>query len=453
MKWKTEVIKHSAAIHIQNNISLLQRCTWNNLLAHAYDELDTAEEHHVPVIDLLTALQFNSNNQEYLKEAIVALTTCGVIWDVLDKDGKPVWGVMNLLAQAEIKDGILTYAFPPKLRRELYNPRMYARISLSIQNKFDSKHAQALWELCVDYFDENRACGETPWISIDDYRTLMGIGTKEYPRFARLNERVIKAPVDQINRLTDFFVVVVPKRESRTVSHIKFKITKKLLQITESGAAQTPLFPALEDAPLVWELQQLGIGKKEAWEIWQKEFEYVNPDKRPDDIDFDTYVHEKIDLYRRKKMRSGFKESGTGYLISAIKENYANPEFAEERRKKDQAKQAGERRASERRRQALDEERTRLEQDRRANVHALCERLISDSPALLDDAIQAVLIQNEQFKKTYQSSETSLQNYEKSPFLRAMVDSYLEEKNPDHFQSVRDTFDDRIREIGEKLPS
>ena len=37
MKDKTEVIKHSAAIQIQNNITLLQRRAWNVLLANAYD--------------------------------------------------------------------------------------------------------------------------------------------------------------------------------------------------------------------------------------------------------------------------------------------------------------------------------------------------------------------------------------------------------------------------------
>jgi hypothetical protein len=40
---KTEVIKHSAAIQIQNSISLLQRRAWNILLANAYEELPTEQ--------------------------------------------------------------------------------------------------------------------------------------------------------------------------------------------------------------------------------------------------------------------------------------------------------------------------------------------------------------------------------------------------------------------------
>ena len=43
---KVEVIKHSAAIQIQNNITLLQRRTWNALLYNAYSKLPTEEEYH-----------------------------------------------------------------------------------------------------------------------------------------------------------------------------------------------------------------------------------------------------------------------------------------------------------------------------------------------------------------------------------------------------------------------
>jgi hypothetical protein len=44
---RQELIKHSAAIQIENNLTLLQRCTWNVLLYNAYDELDSREEHQI----------------------------------------------------------------------------------------------------------------------------------------------------------------------------------------------------------------------------------------------------------------------------------------------------------------------------------------------------------------------------------------------------------------------
>ena len=73
---KREVIKHSAAIYIENNITLLQRRAWNVLLAYAYDDLLMKEEHAIKVRDLMRILEFDSKNEEYLKEALEALVTC-----------------------------------------------------------------------------------------------------------------------------------------------------------------------------------------------------------------------------------------------------------------------------------------------------------------------------------------------------------------------------------------
>src|SRR6266571_3452635 len=155
---KRDVIKHSAAIQIQNNVTLLQRRAWNVLLANAYDELPIQDIHQISVQRLMMSLEFNSKNEDYLKEAIEALVGCRVKWNILDKDGSAIWGVAALLASAEIQRGVCTYGFAPHMRQRLHNPRMYARLCLSLQNKFDSKHTLALWEHCTDYLGAKRDC-------------------------------------------------------------------------------------------------------------------------------------------------------------------------------------------------------------------------------------------------------------------------------------------------------
>ncbi len=62
LKGTQEVVKHSAAIQIQNNITLLQRRAWNVLLANAYDELPTQETHQVKVRELMENLEFTRKN-------------------------------------------------------------------------------------------------------------------------------------------------------------------------------------------------------------------------------------------------------------------------------------------------------------------------------------------------------------------------------------------------------
>ena len=122
---KKEVIKHSAAIQIQNNITLLQRRAWNVLLYHAYHELPSEEVHQIAVRELADILDYESHNEEYLKEALRGLVSCLVEWNILSKDGKEQWGVANLLAQAVIENGMCSYAYAPEIRKRLHNPSMY----------------------------------------------------------------------------------------------------------------------------------------------------------------------------------------------------------------------------------------------------------------------------------------------------------------------------------------
>jgi len=184
---KKEVIKHSAAIQIENNITLLQRRTWNALLYNAYNELNSKEVHSISVPELARLIGYDSHDMEYLKEASLAMLRCIVQYNVLGKDGKNVWGATALLAQVKIENGLFLYAYSPDLRERLHNPAMYARLDLNMQKRFDSKHALALWELCTDYLGTGRDYGETPFISIMDFRKLMGIPQGQYARFKDLS--------------------------------------------------------------------------------------------------------------------------------------------------------------------------------------------------------------------------------------------------------------------------
>ena len=86
---KRDVIKSSAAIHIHNNITLLQRRVWNVLLFNAYNELEKKEEHQIALKDLSTLVGYDSHDMDYLKEEAEAMVRCTVQWDILDKDGSP----------------------------------------------------------------------------------------------------------------------------------------------------------------------------------------------------------------------------------------------------------------------------------------------------------------------------------------------------------------------------
>ena len=241
MQDKKEVVKHSAAIEIRNAPSLLQRKAWNWLLCNAYDELPIKDFHSVKVKELAEVMEFKSKNEEYLKQALKGLVSCTVEWNLLNKDKKQVWGVSTLLASAEIENGVCTYSYSVHLRKRLHNPAIYARINLSIENKFESKHSLALYELCSDY----RKVGETPWIPIRDYRDLMGVSVDKYTEFKKFNKWVIKDPIKEIDKVSDLTVTSEYKRQGRggKVVAVKFIVDRKPKEqvITSPPDTYTPL--------------------------------------------------------------------------------------------------------------------------------------------------------------------------------------------------------------------
>ena len=399
-----EVIKASPAIQIQSKISLLQRRAWNVLLANAYSELQTSEIHGVSVVELAAKLGYNSNDLDYLKETLEALGACQVKWNLLNKDKKEKWGFANLLASAEIENGICTYAFSPHLRHQLYNPRIYAKLNLRLQNRFKSQYALVLWEVCFDYFDTDRDRGETPLIPLETFRELMGIEADEYQTFKALNQFVIKPAIKEINDLTDYLVEVEQKRFGRKIAELKFCISKGTqLPIQES------LFPDIENLPSVAvELIQAEIDRNVALNIAVQEWDFVNPEKLPVPgmyADFLSYVAEKVEM---SLDASGVENRG-GFIVAAIRENYQDSAVQKER----------ETRAAKVREKELED----LTVEFRVKRDNILRQAVHAEPQLVERAAEK--IQSYIIRERLLEHDTALAAYQKGGMVKAEIDGIL----------------------------
>ena len=399
-----EVIKASPAIQIQGKITHLQRRAWNVLLANAYNELPDKEIHHVSVAELAAKLGFNSNNEDYLKDALRELRACEVEWNILGKNNREEWGVAGLLADARIRDGICRYSFSPQLRLKLYNPRMYTRLNLSLQNQFRSQYALVLWEICFDYYDTKREQGETPFIPIETFRELLGIESNEYSEFKDLNKKVIKAAIKEINDLTDYLVEVEQKRIGRKVAELKFHIAK-----VRQVSIQESLFPDIEDlTPVAVELVQADVERPVAQKIAAQEWEYVNPDKLPDPgtyTDFAAYVSEKIEM----SLDVASMKNRAGYIIKAIRENYENNEV----------RKAREIRAEKIKEKALEDLQTAFNA-KRANI---LRQSIHAEPELIEQAAERITIPF--VLKRINEYDSVKEAYDESGMVKAQIDEMI----------------------------
>ena len=400
----SEVIKASPAIQIQSKISLLQRRAWNVLLANAYNELQTAEVHRVSVVELAAKLGYDSNDLDYLKETLEALGACQVKWNLLNKDDKEKWGFANLLASAEIENGICTYAFAPHLRWQLYNPRIYAKLNLRLQNRFKSQYALVLWEVCFDYFDTDRGQGETPFIPLETFRELMGIEASEYQTFKALNQFVIKPAVKEINDLTDYHVEIEQKRIGRRIGELKFRITKvKQLPVQES------LFPDIENlSPVAIGLIQSEVDRNIALKIADVEWEFVTADKLPTPgtyRDFQAYVSEKIEM---SLLASDVRNRG-GFIVEAIRENYQDPALQKAR---------VEREAEAKKREIED-----LTEEFRAKRRNIIRQVVLAEPELIERAAERV--QSNYVLQRIEEGDSLIEVYETGGMVKAEIDAII----------------------------
>lgn len=240
--YKKDVIKHSSAIQISNKINLLDRRAWNVLLANAFDDMADKDEFKIAISDLAQILKYDSNDSQHLKDILYNLVDTTVEWNLLGKDKKQAWGVFSLLAEAHIINGFCYYSYGARLRQMLHNPSMYARISLSLQNRFKSKYALALFELFVDYFHTEKGYGETQWIPLEKFRELAGLEPSEYKEFKKFNQRIIKQPIQEINTITDLYIDekngILTQKEGRKVVALKFIIRKNKQNIIDIQAIE-----------------------------------------------------------------------------------------------------------------------------------------------------------------------------------------------------------------------
>jgi len=430
------VIKAKEAIHVANEMTLLQRQSWNHLLYHAYDHLLDRDEHSISVAELMRRLGIQTRNVDHLKQTLEGIGQNVLKWDVLGADGDSDWGFYTLLSRVRIHRGIVTYAFDTDLRAKLNNPRIYARISLAIQNRFSSKHALALYEICVHWTRRESGSGETPWIPVATFRELMGLADGVYPEFKKLNKWVIKDPLEEINRLTDLRVEAGYKRQKRRVTAVKFRIRNRTelpqaLQTADQDAPQPS-----RHAQLVQELVDAGLPESEAVIVVQKDWDYVTSRRANGRSDFAAYVREKIALLAaqpKSKIRNR-----PGFLIEAIRGDYTQSADAE--------KPEGPR-ARSGNQWKDDERKNQLRGEWDEAAHEICKQILHEEPSAFGATIDG-LFTEAPFARSYVKARTTPRDaYDSGGALTAMVDSRLREQYPERFQALNEQYQQRLEEL------
>lgn len=292
--------KHVAAIHSSGVLSLLERKMANIFLLNAYDELLTKRSHSINVQLLSQMLGWKeSNNTDRLKAALEALASTPLTFNEL-KDGKESWRVMSMISYGHIEGGVCTYRYDEYLAERLYDPEIYATINLGVQRKLDGSYALALYENCLRY----RNIGSTGWWDLELFRRLVGAENEYYNDFRRLNSKVIKFAVQEINKVTDIFVTTEFKRMGRKVVALKFLVTENPQQ-TLLSSEDLDEYADIRKSEIYQKLRDHGIGERLAI-LWVLQDEQL--------------AKQVVDYVESKAKKKLVKGSTAGYIRKLIEE-------------------------------------------------------------------------------------------------------------------------------------
>lgn len=305
---KKQLKKHVAVIHVAAPFGHLERKLYNILLLQAYDDLPADRTHEIPAQLLFSLLGWTqSQNTDDLRDAIAKIVSTEVQFNLLgDEEGKdaPRWETTTMMSYGSIQGGVVSWRYDQAMSRKLYEPSVYATISLATQQHLASAFSYALYENCVRF----RKAGQrrsTGWWSVELFRQLLNATAPTYDEFKYLSKRVIEPCVAEINQRTDILIAVEYHRTGRRVTSLRFSV--------EETKQPSLLSVNLEDLAIS-STEEVAIARMERLQIKRKLATSIVRE-------YDSVHLEQTLRYIESELRDGkVRTSSGGYFLTMLKQ-------------------------------------------------------------------------------------------------------------------------------------
>lgn len=222
----------SSAIHIENNISLIQKKLWFELVYFAFPKMGTQRRYTITLRKLRELLGWSesTSSDDRLKEALHGLNSTAIKWNIFGKDKKRRWQSFPMLGGCDIPDksGLCIFEFSSFLEERFLTmgEEAYVKIDLIISKKFQSKYALSLYCLALDFLMLEIGYSEKKF-SLEELRRYLALKEGEYKLTGDFNKRVIKPAEDEINISSDMNIEIKPFKEGNKIAGYKLCMSLK----------------------------------------------------------------------------------------------------------------------------------------------------------------------------------------------------------------------------------
>lgn len=214
-----------------SKISALARKAYNVMLYIAQGQGIEQDVYRAPLASILHGVDFNSNNQEVVKQYLRSMVSTTVEWQSPTSGEGEAWNVAGLLAHVKVSkqggENWVEWSFAPNIKHELLEPQRFARLRLDIISQLRRHAAVALYEICSRYRDVGQTARQQwPWWRpvLTGHPDTDDSINQEYRFFKR---DVLKLAIAEINAVTDLDVELIEHKSGRSISEIQFKVRKK----------------------------------------------------------------------------------------------------------------------------------------------------------------------------------------------------------------------------------
>ena len=224
------LIKHTAAIHMANELSLAQRKAFDIMLAHARPELADTRTHVIQMRQLARAAGVYEKNVDILRDALRDMRAREFTFNIFgkDKENATIWReYTGLFASVAFSSNLelCRYSFPHPLIELYLHPNLYANLDVNSIARLTSRHSVALYEYYTEQLGgRRRSCRIT--VYFDQIRALLALG-ESYSETKAMMRSVITPAHQEITNKTNLEIVTQGRvKQGRTVIGLQIDITK-----------------------------------------------------------------------------------------------------------------------------------------------------------------------------------------------------------------------------------
>jgi len=264
---------NTLAIIPQNRkITALGRKAYNVMLNIAQAQGVEKEAYRVPLSEIVSGIDYGSNDIELIKKHLKAMATTIVEWNSPTTGEGTKWTVCALISHATIvkesNQNFLEWGYAQPLRQELLSPSVFSKLSIGMLSQMHTHAGIVLYEICTRYKNVGRT-------SRQNWRWWLPVltGQPNSDKLAKMEYRffkrdTIKPAIAEVCAITDIEIELIEYKEGKSISELQFSVRHK---------AQVPLPlktpPKPVDLTTIKTAVDLGISEEKVEELLTKHSE------------------------------------------------------------------------------------------------------------------------------------------------------------------------------------